>query len=138
LKETEEKLKETHEKYLAANEELLEWNEEVNQLNNQLNKLNQHYSLISEYSSDLVTSYDNQLNLTYVSDSVLPFLGYTPEEYQSLKISEVIHPNDYYPLLRLIASLMVSANRPHFVECRLKHKNNGFSRVELTAQIINK
>ncbi|WP_462318929.1 PAS domain-containing hybrid sensor histidine kinase/response regulator [Marinilabilia sp.] len=135
LKHTEEKLREFNEEYLAANEELNEWNEEVIQLNVKLKQLNHAYELVSAYSSDLVTCYDQQLNLTFISESVLNFSGYMPEEYKFLNIKDLVHPSDFRPFLRFLASLKYSADKVRFFEYRLNHKTRGYFWVEMVANL---
>ncbi len=80
LQENEEQLRQSAEEMRATQEELQKSNErlegQILEVENAQNRIN---SLL-ENSSEIITIYDEFLNLTYQSPSVKKILGYSPEE----------------------------------------------------------
>ena len=61
---------------------------------NQLKSSEQKYRLISENMSDMVTLCDLTCEVTYVSISVEKLLGYEPDLFLNLQMTDWIEPND--------------------------------------------
>ncbi|NTW48503.1 MAG: PAS domain S-box protein [Chlorobiales bacterium] len=65
------------------------------------------YRLLAENASDVVTTFDLNLTYTYVSQSIERLMGYTQQEFLSLKIKDVLTPAAYEQIIRVYQEWMV-------------------------------
>jgi len=60
-----------------------------------LRQSQQKYELISQHMGSIITMLDMEFNFLYVSPSIEKFTSFTPDEYKSLKLNEIMTPQSY-------------------------------------------
>ncbi|MDB5044986.1 MAG: hypothetical protein JWQ08_1036 [Deinococcus sp.] len=88
------------------------------------------YRLLAEHTSDLVCLHEADGRLMYVSPSIAPLLGFTPEEAVRHKVTLLVHPQDRYHLRRAFRA----NGEP--LRWRLRHKDGHFIWFETTISPI--
>lgn len=89
------------------------------------------FSSIVERASDLITLFDNEGTVTWVSPSVGAVLGREPAELLGMSILDLIHPQDRQRVLDAIEEL-TSGGQPR-VEYRVPHEDGTWVWLETTA-----
>lgn len=56
------------------------------------------YRMLAENASDVISVFDAQFNLEYLSPSAARVFGFTPEDFDSRSVFSVVHPEDIEPL----------------------------------------
>lgn len=93
----------------------------------------QYYRALFENASDLVTIFDANAQMRYVSPSVRRLLGYEPSELLGAGGAAIIHPEDDAAVAAEFAQV---ANRPGAIvtrEMRIRHKDGPWRFFESTA-----
>jgi PAS domain S-box-containing protein len=88
-----------------------------------------------EKSTDLIAIVDADGAAVYVSGSIEPVLGWTPEELLGKPIMSLVHPEDR-ALVRdgMVRCLAAVSGEPVFAAPRMRHKNGAFRRLECTGR----
>ena len=85
----------------------------------------QRYRLLAEYASDIVCLSGPDRKLQWVSPTVFPTLGWTPEELVGTMLSDLIHPDDvgdtHENRDRLYAQHQVPHTITYLLRARTKH-----------------
>lgn len=88
------------------------------------------YRLIAEHASDVIWAYNlTERRFTYISPSVIRFIGYTPEELIRLPFCASVHPDDIPSTIRRIRSMVAQFGRqsvrkePWTIRLRHIHKD---------------
>ncbi|MFH1980355.1 MAG: PAS domain S-box protein [Pseudomonadota bacterium] len=66
-------------------------------------KSEEKYRLLAENAMDVIYTVDMDLNLTYISPSVLRVRGYTPEELMNMKLTDHLAPNSVETAAQVLA-----------------------------------
>lgn len=80
LKENEEELRQNAEEMRATHEELERSNEKLEEQITEVENAQKRLHSLLENASEVISIYDQELNLKYISPSVLNIYGFTPEE----------------------------------------------------------
>jgi PAS domain S-box-containing protein len=94
----------------------------------------ERFRLLVKNSSDIIGVVDANGVLQYVNDAEKTVSGFTPGEVQGKTIQDLIHPDD---LERVLAEFQLAMEFPHQVrriQCRQRHKTEGWVEVEVTGQ----
>jgi diguanylate cyclase (GGDEF)-like protein/PAS domain S-box-containing protein len=91
----------------------------------------ERYAFVEMHNEDVVMQVDGKGFIRYVSPSVLPQLGYTPEEMLGARILELLHADE---LESWIESLKRSAREhgPALLEGRWRHKAGHYVALEMS------
>ena len=101
------------------------------------------YRLIAENSGDVIFTLDLDLNYTYVSPAIKTLRGFSPEEVMKQKISEVLTPESYDKVLKVISESLY-IDRKHLnnpapqrtVEVEMNRKDGTTVWTEVKASLI--
>ncbi len=93
------------------------------------------YRFLAENVSDIIARHDMDYSILYASPSVLPILGYTPDEAMNLSSMDFVHPDDLSVLIRNVEELIKSGETKTF-SYRLKRKDGTYVWIESTARVI--
>ncbi len=80
LKENEEELRQNAEEMRATHEELEKSNAQLESKIQEVENAQKRLHSLLENASEIISIYNNELKLTYISPSVTKILGYTPQE----------------------------------------------------------
>ncbi len=94
LQSNEEKLKENAEEMRVTQEELKRSNEQLETQVQEVENAQKRLHWLLENASEIITIYDKDLKITYVSPSVIRILGYSPKEYMKGKDFERLTLDD--------------------------------------------
>ena len=92
LTENEEALRQSAEEMRATHEELEKSNERLEMQVEEVEKVQKRLHSLLENASEIITIYDQNMNMIYESPSVLRILGYTPEEMMEGKDFDRLTP----------------------------------------------
>ncbi len=115
LRSNEHKLQENARIMKKTQEELQKINNQLEtkiiEVENAQSKL--HWLL--ENASEIISIYDHDLKMTYVSPSVIKILGYTPEEMMNGKDFERLAKENQYNMRKLMENTALGINEKHVI-----------------------
>lgn len=76
-----------------------------------LKESEQRYRLLAENLNDIIVTMDMNLNFTYISPSVYRVLGYTTDEFMSMKISDMVDPDTFNLLMDIFKEELETEKR---------------------------
>ena len=88
---------------------------------------------LTQYSGDVITVFDAQWTVRFVSGSVQAVLGYLPEELSWVVLTEAIHAEDRPRMLKAIGAARQSPGQSKRVEYRLRRRDGRRIHVETVA-----
>ncbi len=97
-----------------------------------LSESEEKYRFIAENTTDLILVSDEHDVINYASPSIVALLDYTPEDYVSKHISELVYTDDIMLFFSMIRNLEETAQ----VELRFKRKNGGLCWMEVKSKIV--
>ena len=115
---------------LVVGQDITEFKKLRVELENQL----EIHKLVTDNSYDLVILYNTDGSKRYVSPSVEKLLGYTPEEYISIKSTDIIHPEDAH-LIKWEKDYFKNKTEKKF-EARLLSKDGRYRWFEMVLTAI--
>jgi len=83
-------------------------------------------NLVVENSSDILALLNAESIVTYVSPSITPIMGYTPEEIVGCHISDLVHPDDLEPMQRMSVEIELTPNKSLSAEFRFRCKDGSW------------
>ncbi|MCW5909489.1 MAG: PAS domain S-box protein [Cyclobacteriaceae bacterium] len=132
LKEKQEVLRQNAEEMQATQEELQRSNlmleEQVEEVNHTRNRM----QLLLENASEVITIYEENGSIRYISPSVETILGYAPSEIQGTTDLEHVHPDGQEIYQNLFAQLKANPNEKVTVQFEYKNKNGRYIWLEAT------
>ncbi|CAH2714569.1 Adaptive-response sensory-kinase SasA [Neobacillus rhizosphaerae] len=87
------------------------------------------YRILVENTNEIISTYDLNMNKTFVSPSVELQLGYTQFEYHQAGTFDFIHPDDVKKVVDLQQSIFIHKKNAQ-IEVRLRHKNGSWVYLE--------
>ncbi|MDH5598369.1 MAG: PAS domain S-box protein, partial [Cyclobacteriaceae bacterium] len=115
------------------NEELEVANSELVSIHTSIIKQEEKYRILAENSGDAVSSYDANLNCTYVSPAIQRITGYTPQESLALSLKDIVHPLDYEKVYLSFQKGLKREENKTTTRYRRKNKDGTFSWMESLA-----
>jgi diguanylate cyclase (GGDEF)-like protein/PAS domain S-box-containing protein len=82
------------------------------------------YRLLAENATDVVTRHDLQGRYVYVSPSVVPVIGWAPDDMLGRSCFELIHPDDVEMVTRELVA--ASAERVVTIDYRIRHRDGSY------------
>lgn len=89
----------------------------------------EHYRIIAENTSDTIVLVDHRATVRYVSPSLRPLTGYSPETYEGMDAFEIIHPDDRARARRVHEQAWIS-KRPTEIAYRVIHAEGHTIHIE--------
>ncbi len=65
------------------------------EIENKLRQSERNYRLLAENATDVIATFDKELNIQYVSPSVYKLFGYTAEEVSRMDLNTLVTPDSY-------------------------------------------
>lgn len=105
LSEKQEVLRQNAEEMQATQEELQRTNQRLEEQIEEVNNTQKRTQLLLENASEVITIYEEDGTIRYISPSVQPILGYTPQELQGTRDVDKVHPDHKEAYLTMFARL---------------------------------
>jgi PAS domain S-box-containing protein len=90
-----------------------------------------------ENASDMIQIVGPDTRVVYTGPSVLPLLGYTPEEIAGTSAFDYLHPDDVQATLARFAEMLAQPGVPVLAEYRVRHRNGGWRDFEAVAMTFS-
>ncbi len=85
---------------------------------------------ITEYSLDGIRLVNEKGKVLYVTPSIQKILGYSKEEYQSMSVFEIMHPDDTSVYTNVFNQCIAHPSKPYKLIYRLRHKDGTWRWIE--------
>ncbi len=102
----------------------------------QLDEREEYFRSLIEQAMDIIAVLDAEGAIRYASPSVLPLLGYAPEDLVGLSIFALVHPDDVDETLRVFSEGVATRQGGRFLELRLRHKDGTFRHLEAIGRYL--
>ena len=101
-----------------------------------LRETEKKYNLLDENVTDMISVHDKDGRYSFVSHSVKPMLGYTPEEMIGKSAYDFFHPDDLPAVSRSHRAIIET---PHVstVSYRIRKKDGPYLWVETTSKVVS-
>ncbi len=100
------------------------------QITQELKQRGEWFRALIENALDGVCIVEKDGVTSYLSPSIQPMLGYSPEERTGKNCFELIHPDDAAQVSQALKDLFEAPGRERRVEFRFKHKNGSWRLLE--------
>jgi len=134
LKKNEDTLRENAEEMKATQDELKKSNEQLESKIGEVENAQLRLHSLLENASEIISIYAQDLNMTYVSPSVLRILGYTPEEMMKGKDTERLSLQGQTSLKQLFESLIQDPEKAGTIEYTFVRKDGEMVSLETTGR----
>ena len=102
----------------------------------QLDDREEYFRSLIEQAMDIIAVLDAEGAIRYASPSVLPLLGYAPEDLVGLDILALVHPDDVDVTLRVFSEGVATGKGGRLLELRLRHKDGTFRHLEAIGRYL--
>lgn len=89
-----------------------------------------YFRALTENALDLITVLNADGTVRYVSPSVLPVLGYSPEELIGEDVAQLIHPDDRERVMTTLTRGIEEPDSSHRIQCRCLHQDGSWRTLE--------
>jgi PAS domain S-box-containing protein len=138
-----EELEAMYEEMESMNQELARTSKDLMDANDSLARSQERYRLLAENLTDVIWTTDTNLRFTYISPSIERLAGYTPEEFLSLGLEEMMTPESLVLVTETIAGEMErnrdrggDPGRSRIVELEQKRKDGSTVWIEVKASFL--
>ncbi len=132
LKEQQEILRQNAEEMQASQEELTRSNIKLEEQVEEVNRTQNRMQLLLENASEVITIYEEDGTIRYISPSVLPILGYTPGEMQGTRDLIYVHPDAQDAYRNLFQQLKEHPELKATAQFEYRTKNGEYIWLEAT------
>ncbi len=132
LQEKQEELRQNAEEMQATQEELKRSNVLLEEQVEEVNQTQKRMQLLLENASEVITIYEEDGTVRYVSPSVETILGYGQRELQGKKDIDKIHPNSLEVAQGLFKSLLEKPDEKITVQFEYQTKDGNYIWLEAT------
>jgi PAS domain S-box-containing protein len=132
LKEKQEVLRQNAEEMQATQEELQRSNQRLEEQVEEVNNTQKRMQLLLENASEVITIYEQDGTIRYISPSVKPILGYSPSELQGKRDMDKVHPDYQEAFANMFANLKASPDERTSVQYEYKTKGGSYVWIEST------
>lgn len=91
-----------------------------------LGQSERRFRALVENSADITALVDAQGIVTYVSPSITPIMGYTPEEFIGCSALVIVHPDDLFTMQQVLGGILQSPGSSLSAEYRLRCKDGSW------------
>jgi PAS domain S-box-containing protein len=134
LKENEEELRQNAEEMRLTQEELEKTNTSLEEKIQEVNQSQKRLYSLLENASELITIYDHNKKLKYVSPSVTNILGYSEEEMIAGKDFERINKKGQVVINQMFQDLLEKPTEPQIVQYSYLNKQGAIMYLETTGR----
>lgn len=132
LKEKQEVLRQNAEEMQATSEELQRSNQRLEEQIEEVNNTQKRMQLLLENASEVITIYEQDGTIRYISPSVQPILGYTQKDLQGSKDLDKVHPDHLEAYKNLFAHLREKPEEKATVQYEYKSNDGNYVWIEST------
>lgn len=132
LKEKQEVLRQNAEEMQATSEELQRSNQRLEEQIEEVNNQQKRMQLLLENASEVITIYEQDGTIRYISPSVQPILGYTQKDLQGTKDLDKVHPDHVASYTELFAHLKAKPEERATVQYEYKSSAGSYVWIEST------
>lgn len=132
LKEKQEVLRQNAEEMQATQEELQRSNVKLEEQVEEVNRTQKRMQLLLENASEVITIYEEDGTVRYVSPSVESILGYGQKELQGKSDLDKVHPNSLEVANELFKHLREKPDEKITVQLEYKTKDGNYIWLEAT------
>lgn len=132
LKEQQEILRQNAEEMQASQEELTRSNIKLEEQIEEVNRTQNRMQLLLENASEVITIYEEDGTIRYISPSVYPILGYTPAEIQGTKDLVYVHPDAHDAYRTLFQQLKEHPEAKATAQFEYRTKSGAYIWLEAT------
>ena len=93
-----------------------------------------YHQCLSENNFDIVTLFDNDGRIAYISPSVRPILGYTPAELSGKNAFDFVHPDDLAENRLSFEEMLAGPGTAIRIEYRIRHKDGAWRHMEAVSR----
>ncbi len=132
LKEKQEVLRQNAEEMQATQEELTRTNQRLEEQIEEVNRTQKRMQLLLENASEVITIYEEDETIRYISPSVETILGYVQKEMIGSRDNEKVHP-DYREIFKgLFQKMRENPDEKVTVQFEYKTIQSGYIWIEAT------
>src|SRR2546421_2437551 len=91
------------------------------------------FRALVEHSMDIIALVNTEGLVTYVSPSITPIMGYSPEEFVGSSALILVHPDDLDQMQQVFGAIMQGGDQPIRAEYRLRCVDGTYRWFEATA-----
>jgi len=132
LKEKQEVLRQNAEEMQATSEELQRSNQRLEEQIEEVNNQQKRMQLLLENASEVITIYEQDGTIRYISPSVQPILGYNQKDLQGTKDLDKVHPDHLESYKGLFAHLKEKPDEKATVQYEYKSSTGAYVWIEST------
>ncbi|MCG8476381.1 MAG: PAS domain S-box protein [Cytophagales bacterium] len=130
LREKQEILRQNAEEMQATQEELQRTNSQLEEQIEEVNRGQKRTQMLLENASEVITIYEKDGTVRYVSPSVERILGYSQSEMNTTDILEYVVEEDKQKVKKAFDELVLNPHRPMSIQYRVKQKDGDVLWVE--------
>ncbi|MBK8806680.1 MAG: PAS domain S-box protein [Bacteroidales bacterium] len=134
LKENEEELKQNAEEMKATHEELEKTNANLETKIKEVENAQKKMHSLLENASEIISIYDRNQKLVYMSPSVTNILGYTPEEMMDGKDIDRLTAKGQKDIATMFNMILENPNKSETIQYIYMKKNNDKIHIETTGR----
>jgi PAS domain S-box-containing protein len=112
--------------------------QEVHAISEKLKKSEARYRALIEKSRDGITISDAKGNILYCSPSIQSLLGYSPDAFLQMNVSEFFHPEEVESITPELQKVIQTPGKSVTLVLRGKHKNGTYRWFESTVTNLTK
>ncbi|SDJ96624.1 PAS domain S-box-containing protein [Catalinimonas alkaloidigena] len=132
LQQQQEILQQNAEEMEATQEELKRTNTKLEHQIEEVNRTQKRMQTLLENASEVITIYEEDGTIRYVSPSIERILGYRAEEVIGLKDDQFVHEENQQVLSKMYTDLLEKPHESVTVQIQYKRKNGEFVWLEAT------
>lgn len=134
LKENEEELRQNAEEMMATQEELEQSNNRLESQIKEVENVQKKLHSLLENASEVISIYNKDLELSYISPSVTSILGFTPEEMVQGMDKDRLTKKGEESLDELFQNLLYNPNESYTIQYTFMKKNGDKIYLEVTGR----
>lgn len=132
LQEKQEILRQNAEEMQATQEELQKSNSKLEEQIEEVNRTQNRMQLLLENASEVITIYEEDETIRYISPSVEPILGYTQKEMMGSSDADKVNPEHVSEFKSMFKSLLQNPDEQINIQYEYKTKDGNFIWIEST------
>jgi PAS domain S-box-containing protein len=132
LQEKQEILRQNAEEMQATQEELQRSNSRLEEQIEEVNRTQKRMQLLLENASEVITIYEKDGTIKYISPSVEPILGYSQNELIGADDLEKIHPEGREPFRKMLNNLLEKPDEHVTLQYEYRTKEGEYIWMEAT------